>query len=371
MRKGYNPVDRNECDSEEEDALPDDDAQECLDPTADPPDPADDEGIKAAETGPSNESPLARSDDPTSPRTPPRQDSDKEDEDWLPDIPDAGFPMSLSMEDTILDMDDLRQYAAIKFLQQADQPRGDENTDNEAGVASSDVSSDGSDDKPQPPAWTQNPETQAEQIAIERGQKLVMMFENTPLCDIDPAWFILSFPDYFPNGRGLPPKGVSLIAWLKYLIRIDGSPFQRDDFICAAGDWVLRHSVNLSAWLQFKVASSEFNEAKLAEEEDMVRLATILARRGRPKNTDNRVVHALYSQVVAVASRTESMLYATPLFRRKVFAGWQHWGIFGVYFTINKAETRSPFCWRMAGADNELWHFPQRTQRVRRTRIAR
>ena len=209
MRKGYNPVDRNECDSEEEDALPDDDAQECLDPTADPPDPADDEGIKAAEAGPSNESPPARSDDPTSPGTPPRQDSDKEDEDWLPDIPDVGFPMSLSMEDTILDMDDLRQYAAIKFLQQADQPRGDENTDNEAGATSSDVSSDGSDDEPQPPAWTQNPETQAEQIAIERGQKLVMMFENTPLCDIDPAWFILSFPDYCPNGRGLPPKGWS------------------------------------------------------------------------------------------------------------------------------------------------------------------
>lgn len=267
--------------------------------------------------------------------------------------------MSLSTEDTPLDMEDVKQYAAIKFLEQVDRPRADENSESEDSISEGGASSsDATSKSSQEAAWTRNPETQGERLGIERGKKLVMIFENTPLEDIDPAWFLLVFFDYFPNGRGLPPPGVSVLAWLKYLIRIDGSWFQSDEFICAVGDWLLRHEVNLSAWLQFKVAAADFNEAMLAEEEDVTRVATLLARRGRPKATDNRVVHALYSQVVAVAVRTMGNMFASNRFRQETFAGWEYFGIFSIFFTINKQETRSPFCWRMAGAENELWQYP-------------
>ena len=297
--------------------------------------------------------------------------------------------MSLSSEETNLDMADVKQFAAIKFLQQVEEVREppsksendeessplDESWSADASSASSSPSSSGSSssgssasssssaqrDPNAEPAWTKHPENEEERIAIERGKKLVMMFEDTPLQDIDPAWFLMTFPDHFPNGRGLPPERVSVIAWIKWLINIDGSLFQLDEFICAVGDWLLRHEVNLKAWLQFKVAPADFNRAQLAEEEDVIRVATILARRGRPKHTDSRVVHALYSQVFAVASRATADMFATRRFRRQVVAAWQHYGLFSMFFTINKMETRSPFSWRMAGADNELWHFP--TQR--------
>ena len=331
MRKGYNPVDRRDSDSDEDEVAVAEQAGEtdARDPPAELPDPPDVDD-------------LSDVDDPSDVDEPPPAD-DPEIEDLQTDIPDRGFPMSLSTQDVTPDMEDLRQYAAIKLLERTDLPRDDEMDESESDQ-----------EVDEEPAWAKNPETEEERIAIERGKKLVMTFEDVPLRDLDPAWFLLTFPDLFPNGRGLPPEGVSVIAWLKFLIRIDGSPFQADDFICAVGDWVLRHNTNLSAYLQFRVKSADFQTASLAEEEDVTRLATILARRGRPRRTDNRVVHALYSQVNAVVSRSTGNMYCNQQFRRQTFAGWQHFGLYSVFFTINKQETRSPFCWRMAGATGDL-----------------
>ena len=72
--------------------------------------------------------------------------------------------------------------------------------------------------------------------------------------DIDPLWFLLVFLDCFQNGQGLPTKKVSVKRWLSYLIQIDGSPFQSNAFVCADGDWIMRHGVNLAAHLQFKTS---------------------------------------------------------------------------------------------------------------------
>ncbi len=41
--------------------------------------------------------------------------------------------------------------------------------------------------------------------------------------DIDPLWFLLVFPDCFPNGQGHHVEKVSVKRWLSYLIHIDGS----------------------------------------------------------------------------------------------------------------------------------------------------
>ena len=69
-------------------------------------------------------------------------------------------------------------------------------------------------------------ETDDDEIAIEQGKKLVTTYADKPAEDIDPLWFLLVFPDCFPNGQGLLVEKVSVKRWLSYLIQIDGSPFQ-------------------------------------------------------------------------------------------------------------------------------------------------
>jgi hypothetical protein len=53
---------------------------------------------------------------------------------------------------------------------------------------------------------------------------------------IDPLWFLLVFPDCFPNAQGLAGNNVHVKRWLSYRIQIDGSRFQSNAFVCAAGD---------------------------------------------------------------------------------------------------------------------------------------
>ena len=68
-------------------------------------------------------------------------------------------------------------------------------------------------------------ETDDDDIALEQGKKLVATYADKPAEDIDPLWFLLVFPDCFPNGQGLPVEKVSVKRWLSYLIQIDESPF--------------------------------------------------------------------------------------------------------------------------------------------------
>jgi hypothetical protein len=49
-------------------------------------------------------------------------------------------------------------------------------------------------------------ETDDDEIAIEQGKKLVATYADKHAEDIDPLWFLLVFPDCFPNGQGLPVK---------------------------------------------------------------------------------------------------------------------------------------------------------------------
>ena len=65
-------------------------------------------------------------------------------------------------------------------------------------------------------------ETNDDEIAIEQGEKIVATYSDKPAEDIDPLWFLLVFPDCFPNGQGLPVEKVSVKRWLSYLIQIDG-----------------------------------------------------------------------------------------------------------------------------------------------------
>jgi hypothetical protein len=44
-------------------------------------------------------------------------------------------------------------------------------------------------------------ETNNDQIAIEQGEKIVATYADTLAEDIDPLWFLLVFPDSFPNGQ--------------------------------------------------------------------------------------------------------------------------------------------------------------------------
>jgi len=64
-----------------------------------------------------------------------------------------------------------------------------------------------------------------DEIAIEQGKKIVATYADKPTENIEPLWFLLVFPDCFPNGQGLPAKKVSVKRWISYLIQIDGSPF--------------------------------------------------------------------------------------------------------------------------------------------------
>jgi hypothetical protein len=54
--------------------------------------------------------------------------------------------------------------------------------------------------------------------------------------DIDHLWFLLFFPNCFPNGQGLPANKVSVKRWISYLIQIDGNPIQSNAFVCVASD---------------------------------------------------------------------------------------------------------------------------------------
>ena len=72
--------------------------------------------------------------------------------------------------------------------------------------------------------------------------------------DIDLLWFLLVFPDCFPNGQGLPSEKVSVKRWISYLIQNDGISFQSNAFVCVVGDWIMRRVVNLAAHLQFKTS---------------------------------------------------------------------------------------------------------------------
>ena len=79
-------------------------------------------------------------------------------------------------------------------------------------------------------------ETDDDEIAIEQGNKLVATYADKPAEDIDPLWFLLVFPDCFPNCQVLPAEKVSVERLLSFLIQIDGSPFQSNAFVCAARD---------------------------------------------------------------------------------------------------------------------------------------
>jgi hypothetical protein len=100
--------------------------------------------------------------------------------------------------------------------------------------------------------------TDDDKIAIEQGETLVATYADKLAEDIDPLWCLLVFQDCFPNGQELPVEKVSVKRWLSYLIQIDGSPFQSNAFVCAAGDWIMRHGVCLASHLQFKTSPKLF-----------------------------------------------------------------------------------------------------------------
>ena len=79
---------------------------------------------------------------------------------------------------------------------------------------------------------------------------------------------------------------MSVKRWLSYRIQIDGSPFQSNTFVCAAGDWIMRHGVNLAAHLQFKTSATLLEQANKATNEHIKRAAQILAKRGKASIDD-------------------------------------------------------------------------------------
>ena len=274
-------------------------------------------------------------------------DSDSDDELAFPDPATTDFPISLSHELVELSPNDEIQFAAIRTLErikrQGQLITGDSDT------------SDSSEDEIL--EWEQYSDEEQEE-AVEHGKKLVMRYDDQPVEDLDARWFLMVFLDHFPNCQGLPPPGVSIKRWLKHLVLRHDSLFQRADFVCGAGDWLLRHGVNLAAFLQFKSSPDQFHMANRATSEDVERTAKLLARGARPNNDDLPEVKALFSQVQAVTSRTPGSPYNAMVFRRHLFAGSVHFGAPTVFFTINPLETRSPFCWKLAGGENELYHYP-------------
>ncbi len=79
-------------------------------------------------------------------------------------------------------------------------------------------------------------ETDEAEIAIEQGKILVATYVDKNAEDVEPLWFLLVFLDCFPNGQRLHAEKVSVKRWLSYLIKINGSPFQSNDFVCVACD---------------------------------------------------------------------------------------------------------------------------------------
>ena len=274
-------------------------------------------------------------------------DSDSDDELAFPDPATTDFPISLSHELVELSPNDEIQFAAIRTLERIKRQR-------QLITSDSDTSNSSEDEILE---WEQYSDEEQEE-AVEHGKKLVMRYGDQPVEDLDAQWFLMVFLDHFPNCQGLPPPGVSIKRWLKHLVLRHGSLFQRADFVCAAGDWLLRHGVNLAAFLQFKSSPDQFHMANRATSEDVERTAKLLARGARPNNDDVPEVKALFSQVQAVASRTPGSPYNAMVFRRHLFAGSVHFGAPAVFFTINPLETRSPFCWKLAGGENELYHYP-------------
>ena len=53
-------------------------------------------------------------------------------------------------------------------------------------------------------------ETDDDEIAVEQGKQLVATNADKHAEDIDPLWFLLVFPDCFPNDQELPVKKVSV-----------------------------------------------------------------------------------------------------------------------------------------------------------------
>ena len=272
-------------------------------------------------------------------------DSDSDEEFDFPDPATSDFPISLSHELVELSPKDEIQFAAIETLNRLRRQE-------KHSTSASD-----SDSEEEIPEWEQYSDEEEEE-AVEYGKKLVMRFGDQPIADLDARWFMMIFPEFFPNCQGLPPPGVSIKRWLKHLVLRDGSMFQRAAFVCAVGDWMLRHGVNLAAYLQFKSSPEQFYTANQATPENVKRAAEILAKSGHPKPGDLPPVKALVQQVQAVAARTPGSPYNAMAFRRHLFAASVHFGSPAVFFTINPLESRSPFCWKLAGAENELRYFP-------------
>ncbi len=114
---------------------------------------------------------------------------------------------------------------------------------------------------------------------------------------------LIVFLDCFQNRQELPVEKVSVKRWLSYLIQIDGSAFQSNAFVCAAGDRILRHNVNQAAHLQFKTSPKLFEQANKATYEHIKRAAQILTKRGKASIDDPAEVKALCKQVLAVFAR--------------------------------------------------------------------
>ena len=196
---------------------------------------------------------------------------------------ESAFEMSLCHEEPVVSEKDRLQFAAIQQLQRLEGERHDPNAD-EGLVEEAERLMDG-----QP----------GDEIAREQAQRLVATYDNqSPLRSIDPEWFMLLFPDLFPNGTGGPPHKVSQERWLRHLVLRDGSPFQRAAFVCAADDRQRRHDVNLATYLQFRTSPARFKTAASSTTKDVKAVAELLAKRRRPEPNDTDEVKALFSQVL-------------------------------------------------------------------------
>lgn len=152
-------------------------------------------------------------------------------------------------------------------------------------------------------------ETPEDAAALEHLSVLVQTYDpSSPFRSINPKWLLLLFPDVFPNGTGLPPKGVSEERWLRYLISVHGSPCQNADFICAVADKLMRQRTNLASYLQYRLNPGKFRGAAKTTEADVERVATLLVRCGHPAAADSQAVKDLHSQV----NRRTVLYYSIP-----------------------------------------------------------
>ena len=158
---------------------------------------------------------------------------------------------SLCHEEPIVSQAGRLQYAAMKQLETI--ARKEQDPDDMGIVEKNDLAyqrgeADNMDDE--------------DEETLERGRKLVLTYDgNHPVRSFDPEWFMLNLPDHFPNGTGGPPKGVSKAQWVRYLMGIDDTLFQKAYFICMAGDDFLRSGVNLASHLAFKTSPGRFKTA--------------------------------------------------------------------------------------------------------------